>query len=197
MRVLVDMDGVLADLEASFGEIWQARYPDRPLIAPEARTTFYLTDQYPREYRADIWRILTARGFFRRLPPVPGGIAALREMEQLGIEVFICSTPLTGHTSCMTEKYVWVQDHLGKAWTDRLILIHDKTLVRGDILIDDRPRIEGAEVPTWEHVLYDHPYNRAENAGRRLTWANWKAVLLPSPLSPLPQEEGNFKKNGV
>ena len=36
----------------------------------------------------------------------------------------------------------------------------DKTLVRGDVLIDDKPHVTGSNAPTWQHLLYDAPYNR-------------------------------------
>jgi 5'-nucleotidase len=81
------------------------------------------------------------------------------------------------------EKYEWVDQHLGLAWVDRIVLTRDKTLVNGDILIDDRPQIEGAAKPTWEHVLYDQPYNRSETGKRRLTWANWRTVLFGEPIT--------------
>ncbi|HEX9597652.1 MAG TPA: hypothetical protein VF982_12285, partial [Anaerolineales bacterium] len=68
--------------------------------------------------------------------------------------------------------------HLGRDWISQLILSTDKTLVQGDILIDDRPEIKGAVKPVWEHVLYDQPYNRKVEGQRRLTWATWKEVLL-------------------
>jgi hypothetical protein len=47
-------------------------------------------------------------------------------------------------------------------------------------LIDDKPEITGVEKePTWEHILYDRPYNRGINK-RRITWGNWKDILFAS-----------------
>jgi 5'-nucleotidase len=70
-----------------------------------------------------------------------------------------------------------VEKNLGPDWVKRVILTKDKTLVKADFLIDDKPEITGAEaVPVWEHILYDRPYNRGANR-KRLTWANWKEVL--------------------
>jgi 5'-nucleotidase len=178
MRVLVDMDSVLADFETGFLALWRATYPDRPFLPLEERRIFYLEDEYPPEDRDRVQAIFRGAGFFRNLPPVPGGAAALAEMEARGLEVFICTTPMIHYQNCVLEKYEWVEAHLGPAWTERLILTRDKTLVRADILIDDRPEIAGVETPTWEHVLYDQPYNRAVNGKRRLTWATWQAVLL-------------------
>ena len=65
----------------------------------------------------------------------------------------------------------------GRPATQRLILPRDKTLVRDALLIDDKPRIEGAVRPSWRHVIYDAPYNRQETDRPRLTWANWRGVL--------------------
>merc|ERR1711924_319884 len=55
----------------------------------------------------------------------------------------------------------------------------DKTLVRGDLLIDDKPRVGGQErLPSWEHVVFDAPYNRDTAHKLRLgDWAGWRGVM--------------------
>ena len=55
----------------------------------------------------------------------------------------------------------------------------DKSLVMGDILIDDAPVAQSSLLaPTWEHVLYGTLYNADIDSMRRLEdWANWRDVV--------------------
>lgn len=177
MRILVDMDGVIADFEGSFINLWKQQHPRQAYIALEERNTFYLLHQYPRELQPLALEIISAPGFYRGLAVIPGAVEALREMAATGIDVRICSSPARDYRNCVLEKYEWVDEHLGPEWIERVILTEDKTLIRGDILIDDRPEVPGSDTPTWEHVLFDQPYNRAVIDKRRLTWKNWKTVL--------------------
>ncbi|XP_059763550.1 5'(3')-deoxyribonucleotidase, mitochondrial isoform X6 [Balaenoptera ricei] len=48
LRVLVDMDGVLADFEGGFLRKFRARFPDQPFIALEDRRGFWVSEQYDR-----------------------------------------------------------------------------------------------------------------------------------------------------
>lgn len=179
MRVLVDMDGVLADFEQGFLNAWRARHPDKPYIPIEARRGFYILDQYPRDLQPLIKAIQYAPGFIRTLPPIPGAIEAMNAMVEAGVEVFICSTPFTHYDPCVLEKYQWVDEHLGREWIRRLILTGDKTLVQGDVLIDDRSTIAGTADPSWEHVIFDQPYNRDQRNKRRLRdWQDWEKVII-------------------
>ncbi len=178
MRILVDMDGVLADFEGGFLKLWMQKHPQKIHIPLEERNVFYITDQYPAEWKSDIHEILTAPNFFRELEPIPGGHDAINEMKSLGIEVFICTSPLTAYRNCVLEKFEWVNEHLGPEWTHKIILTSDKTLVHADILIDDRPELPGVDVPRWEHVLFEAAYNANLPEKRRINWQNWKTVLL-------------------
>ena len=177
MRILVDMDGVLADWEAKFLSTWRERHPEKHYVPIEERSSFYVTENYPREWREIVRSIYVAPGFYRTLEPIEGGVEAIREMLELGHEVFVCTSPLSDYRNCVLEKYEWVEQFLGDDWIPRLILTKDKTLVKGDILIDDNPRPRGAETPDWEHVIYDQPYNRSITHLRRITWANWREVI--------------------
>ncbi|GAB1577395.1 5'-3'-deoxyribonucleotidase [Bordetella petrii] len=177
MLILLDQDGVLADFEHAFLAAWRQRHPDIEPVAYEQRQSFRILEDYPPALRARAEAIYTAPGFIRNLPPVAGAIEAYRELTALGMDVRICSSPLHQFENCVAEKYLWVERHLGRAATERLILTRDKTLVRGDLLIDDKPRITGAVRPSWRHIIYDAPYNRQETDRPRLTWANWRNVL--------------------
>jgi 5'-nucleotidase len=77
------------------------------------------------------------------------------------------------------EKYQWTEQHLGNEWAKKVILTRDKTLVKGDFLIDDRPEIIGVVTPVWEHVVFDKPYNRDVTNKKRLkSLKDWKSVLV-------------------
>jgi 5'-nucleotidase len=175
--ILVDMDDVLASFERGFLNNWRKEHPEKIFIPLEERTVFKVQNQYPAELKPLVDEICLAPGFYRNLPIIGGGKEAINEMRGRGHSVFICTSPMTEYENCVLEKYEWVNEHLGLDWTKRMIITKDKTLVRGDYLIDDNPTPKGILEPTWEHVLYDFPYNRSVNGKRRLTWDNWRDVL--------------------
>lgn len=177
MIILVDMDGVLADFELGLLNTFKAKYPDKACIELKDRNQFYAHKQYPESSRALIWKIIYAPGFFRNLPPIPGAVEAMQALSKTSHELFLCTSPLTQYENCVLEKYQWVDEHLGKAFTKRIILTKDKTLVQGDYLIDDRPDIQGVATPSWTHLLYTQPYNQHIQNKQRITWANWRTIL--------------------
>jgi 5'-nucleotidase len=181
MRILVDMDGPLADYESSFLAIWRERFPDREWISLEDRKEFYIHRDYPRDLWDDIKQICEGVGFFLNLPVIDGAVEALNTMLSLGHKVILCTSPLSSYENCVLEKYQWVDKNLGRDWVNRIHMGKDKTIVNGDggYLIDDRPIIEGMDTPSWEHVLFDYPYNRITELSykKRLTWENWREVL--------------------
>lgn len=176
MLILIDQDNVLADFETGFRNAWAASGHPHPALPAHERKSFYVREDYPAHLAREVEAIYTAPGFFRDLPPLPGALAAVAAMAEAGHDLRICTSPLQAFHHCVTEKFEWVERHLGSAFASRIILTRDKTLVRGDILIDDNPRITGARAPDWRHILYDQPYNR-HVPGPRLTWESWREAL--------------------
>ena len=177
MRILIDMDGVLTDFDGEFLKRWRERYPDKFYVPMEERQTFYVKDQYPDELKPLVTEIVLEPGFFRDMMLMDGAREALFEIDKLGLELFICTSPLFAYKNCVLEKFEWVDRVLGSEWVKRIILTGDKTLVKADYLIDDNPAIKGVEsVPDWEQIIYDRPYNRDMNK-KRITWQTWRAVL--------------------
>lgn len=176
--VLVDLDNTAADFDKGFELRWRELYPTRPVVLEAQRTTFKIEDSYPAEWKKDIRTIVGADGFIAGLPPRDGAVQALQEMLSAGHEVFICTAPLSKPVPNVPEKYQWVAKYLGEEWAkQRIIVLKDKTLVKGDVLIDDNPEIIGKRAAEWTHVIYDRVYNQ-QIAGRRLThWSNWRTQL--------------------
>ncbi|XP_007526284.2 5'(3')-deoxyribonucleotidase, mitochondrial [Erinaceus europaeus] len=187
LRVLVDMDGVLADFEGGFLRKFRARFPELPFVALEERRGFWLSEQYGRlrpglsEKAISIWE---SENFFLDLEPLPGAVEAVKEMANLkNTEVFICTSPIKMYKYCPYEKYAWVEKHFGPDFLDQVVLTRDKTVISADLLIDDRVDIIGAEPnPSWEHVLFTACHNQHEQLQpprRRLcSWADgWRTLL--------------------
>jgi 5'-nucleotidase len=179
--ILVDQDGVLADFDGEFLRRWQRMYPNLPYVQLEQRTGFFISDDYPTELIEQVQTIYNSPGFIVNLPPIPGGLEALRAMRREGYIIKICTAQIPGNRDCLTEKQDWIVDYLGKEWVKDLIIANDKTMIYGQILIDDKPEITGALTPSWEHVIFDAPYNKNVSGKRRLTsWDNWHGILVPS-----------------
>jgi len=177
MIILIDQDGPLADETTRLFEILQERYPDRPDIYARKRGVFTLRENFSEDFHEAIEDIRRSKNFYLSFQPVPGSTQAIKEMLELGHEVFICTSPLSHYEHCVVEKFQWVEKHLGEEFTRKIILAKDKTVVRGDILIDDRPEVTGAVIPEWEHILYNSTYNKGVTNKRRVDWENWREVL--------------------
>lgn len=98
------------------------------------------------------------------LRPIPDAIPSYHELEK-HYEVYILSTASWDNLSSWREKRVWVEDYLGDAAKKKLILSHNKGLLKGDVLVDDRiangvADFEGehihfgsAQFPNWKVTL--------------------------------------------
>lgn len=141
MLILIDQDGVLADFERGFYNAWIAGGNRHPALPLHERRSFYIRDDYPHHLKNEVEAIYSAPGFYRDLPPIDGAIKAVNDLFSMGHDVRICTSPLDAYRNCLSEKYEWVEQHLGSDLVTRMIVTKDKTIVHGDVLVDDKPEI--------------------------------------------------------
>lgn len=178
MVILVDMDNTLVEFSVGLADVWQQRYPDEIFVPPTQQKYFHPHRDYPEYLHDKIHAICHEPGFLRGLKPTFGGIAAVHEMIADGHDVRFVTSHLIGYDPAVLEKFQWIEDHFGKEWVDRIVLTRDKTLIRGDVLIDDKPLITGGMDPVWKHIVFDRPYNHDQvNKQRLRRWAEWREVL--------------------
>lgn len=109
MRILIDMDGVLADF-----------------VGEAIRNNLSMDEAELIE------------GFYKNLPLIKDAKWAVKELESLGHELFICTTAPWNNPTAWKEKREWIEDHFGETFKKKLIMTHRKDLVSADLLIDDR-----------------------------------------------------------
>lgn len=177
-RFLVDMDGVLAD----WGAEWDnhaIQYGHLGLPLTPNQKSFDLTQGLTEEGKAAVIKIMDHPGFYANLKPFPGAAQALNDMLVEGHDVHILTSPWATNVTCASDKLRWAEEHIGPGWAKRTIIASAKSLVIGDILIDDRPdAAEGASAPPmWEQVYFTQPYNSGLNKRRINSWSEWRTLL--------------------
>ena len=185
--VLVDMDGCLVDWDAGFAAVWRDR-------SPIIRSLSYAMEEcVPPAFKQQAVEVFHSEGFFLSLPPMAGGVESLHALAAKGYRVFLCTSPVTTSQHCAGEKFEWVRRHLGPAWVPQVICTSDKTAVRGDVLVDDKPKIVGAHHPVWQQLMFDAPYNLKCTPYARIS--NWDvegvvgaidALMCAGPPPPHP-----------
>lgn len=111
--VYIDMDGVIADYHTAYHEMFGV-LPDNNEDIPHV-----------------------PEGFYRHLPVIDGAIESVIELMNHA-DVYFLSSPSWNCVSSYSDKVLWLKDHFGKLAKDKLILSHNKSLVIGSVLIDDR-----------------------------------------------------------
>lgn len=179
MHILVDMDGVIANWGKQWDHVLDTHWPEARAPRHHQQTSFDLKaglDAYDRDV---VDMVMNHPNFYRDLDPFEGAAQAITNMQADGHTVTICTSPWLSNKTCVADKLEWLERHIGEGWSSKAVITGDKTLVHGDILIDDKPHIKGAHTPTWEHVLFDQPYNRDVANKQRITgWANWSTQIL-------------------
>lgn len=78
----------------------------------------------------------SVKGFFSGLDPINDAIKSVKMLAEHN-EIWFLTRPSVKNLHCYTEKAEWIQKWFGEEWLDRLIICPNKTLLIGDILIDD------------------------------------------------------------
>ena len=98
------------------------------------------------KYNPDIKYPQSQVDFFRQLKPLEGALESFSFLfYSEKFEVYILTAPSVKNPSSYTEKRLWVSDHLGEIVAERLIICPDKSLLKGDYLIDDLIQGKGQE----------------------------------------------------
>ncbi len=140
--IFIDLDGVIADFKTAV-EI----HPLRNLA--------------PYDIHPD-----TIPNVFLNLGTIPGAFDAVNTLlDDNRFEIYFLSTAPWNNPSAWTDKRLWLEMLFGEKINRRLILTHRKDLLKGDILIDDRPnngaenfqgkilKFASLEFPDWNSIL--------------------------------------------
>lgn len=103
-------------------------------------------------------------GFFRNLKVMEGSKEAIAQiLANPNFEVYIGSKMTSKATNCASEKMEWIKEHF-PALLKRMVLVCDKKLLRGHILIDDDLERWGNAFDGWFiHFKRDTPKQSWEN----------------------------------
>lgn len=178
-RVLLDVDGVLADFVHAF-RIALKKVTGKDEF-PHVREDWDIVKAWDIEKHVadEVFAHLNAPGTALALPVLDGakeGVAALQKVA----DVYIVTSPMQGMT-WHREREMWLKAHFGIS-TKKIVHTAAKYVVAGDYLIDDRPsNLDKWEEhhPTGRGVLWATRFNQhAQHASpQRACVASWEHVL--------------------
>ena len=167
--VFIDMDDTIVDF-ASGIEAMKHLHPERD----------------PKSYE-DNWDEVD--GIFDVMVPMPGAVKAVRELEK-HFDLVIATTAPWKNAGAWASKVNWIHKHFDNMHDEsavlfkRLTITHNKDLLRGAYLIDDRPN-NGAkefgeeEGQTW--IRFGEKWaNHEDQTDVCLDWAAVLKRLLPN-----------------
>lgn len=76
-------------------------------------------------------------GFFIKLEPMENAIESINSLMDK-YDVWVLTRPSVKNTHCYSEKAEWIKKHFGEEMLSKLIICPNKSLLKGDYLIDDR-----------------------------------------------------------
>jgi 5'(3')-deoxyribonucleotidase len=113
-KILIDMDGVLADFTGKVFETFRERYGD-PKLDPAKQEQFYVADYFNQHLgekaKKQVEEIQSEIGFFLSLNPLPYAKEKIKELSQW-YDTYILTSPLGSNPSCASEKIQRIRQHL-------------------------------------------------------------------------------------
>jgi len=152
MIILCDVDGVVADLLSEWVRRYNAKYDDD--LSPEDITEWDMHRNVKPECGTDIHNFLRMPNLYSMVEPIPGALEGIQELRRRGHRVVFVTAAVVGS---MDQKARWLKRHGFLTDLNDLIVAQDKSLVQGQVLIDDGAH--NIETFPGYALLYKAPHN--------------------------------------
>lgn len=181
MRILLDVDGVLADWHSAALTVCneivrlQTGSSEKGYLhddVDEWALVGWIKARHP-EFDSDAFNArVDSTGWVSGLLPYPGAVSGVRALAEIpNAEVVYVTSPTASNPTWHFERTNWLRSHFG-AEKRQIVATSAKHLIRGDLFVDDKV----ANVDSWDAansdgmaVLFDRPYNKRESwKGRRV-----------------------------
>ncbi len=153
MRILIDMDEVMADAIQQFLDWYErdfgVRYTKADLHGSRLR------DIVPEKHRDAVAKYPHQKGFFKDLPLIAHSQEVISELNEQH-EVYVASAAMEFEYS-LPEKYEWLDKNFPFIHWKRRIFCGDKSVLHADVLIDDHDF--NLSVFRGKPVIFSAPHN--------------------------------------
>jgi 5'-nucleotidase len=170
-RILVDMDGVLADVYRRFFELHEEDFGKR--LTVQDIIGLKEAEAFPNQLK---W--VNSPGFFRSVPVMPGSREGLKRLNE-NFEVVVVSMA-TEFPICLTDKQLWLSEHYPFISWKQIVFCGCKDIIKADIMIDDH--FKNLDNFSGKTILFTQPHNMnlMHSGHRRVdSWAEIEKLLLP------------------
>ncbi len=165
-QVLVDMDGVLADVYSQFQKM---EFEDigikqslRDLEGVLELNAFAHGDKYVR-----------SKGFFRTAPLIKDSIEGLKYLNDK-YKVLIVSSA-TEFPDSLKEKLEWLNEHFSFITWEQMIFCGKKDSIKGDIMIDDH--LKNLDYFDGRTYLFTQPHNALITGSKHRRVNSWEEIM--------------------
>jgi len=168
--ILVDVDGVMADVYTTFFKLHEQETGEMLTIKDIAG--LLEADAFMNQRK---W--VSTPGFFRDLPLMPGSREALLRLNDL-YKIIVVSLA-TEFPYCMTDKQLWLHDNFPFITWRQIVFCGDKNVLKADIMIDDH--LKNLDHFKGTTILFTQPHNmliRDTYHTRVSSWAEIEKLLI-------------------
>lgn len=151
--ICVDMDEVIADVLNEQILLYNREFKER-LTVTELRGR-WIWDFIPPDRLRALERHIQSDDFFEHLAVIPHSQRVLEGLQRR-YDVYI-ATAVMEYPQAFVPKYEWLKRHFPFIPPSHIVFCGDKSIVRGDFLIDDNPR--ELRLFRGEAIMYSSPAN--------------------------------------
>ena len=172
-RILVDMDGVLADVYTRFFELYEEETGLR-------KTMDDVIGLKEGEAFPEVYRWVETPGFFRNLPLISDSQRVLKLLNDK-YEIIVVSMA-TEYPESLTDKQLWLNEHFPFISWRQVVLCGNKNLIKADLMIDDH--FKNLDNFDGQTIIFKQPHNLNSKDHHHTivsSRAEIEQLLLPGP----------------
>lgn len=164
-RLLIDMDGVLADI---YGQLIKYEQNDLGLT----QSLEDLKGKLEKEAFKNHDNYVNSSNFFYSAIPIADSIETVRKLNNV-YQVYIVSSAMQFPLS-LKEKSNWLTKHFPFLSWKQIVFCGTKEIVYGDIMIDDH--FKNLDTFKGQTILFTQPHNIDKSVNKHIRVNSWKEI---------------------